>query len=55
MEFINILSKMETKHIDLIKEKYNIDYGYKEFEKYFNNIFDIVELYDFIGGEADED
>lgn len=54
MEFINILSKMEEKHRDLIKEQYNIDYGYYNFEKYFNNIFDIVELYDYIGGEADE-
>lgn len=54
MEFINILSKMDKKHINFIKENYNIDYDYKEFEKYFNNIFDIVELYDFVGGEADE-
>lgn len=54
MEFINILSKMKDEHRDLIKEKYKIDYGYYDFEKYFNNIFDIVELYDFIGGEADE-
>ena len=53
-EFINILSKMKDEHRDLIKEKYKIDYGYYDFEKYFNNIFDIVELYDFIGGEADE-
>lgn len=55
MEFINILSKMKSEHRDLIKEEYNIDYGYYDFEKYFNNIFDIVELYDYIGGEADED
>lgn len=54
MEFINILSKMDKKHINFIKENYNIDYDYQEFEKYFNNIFDIVELYDFVGGEADE-
>lgn len=54
MEFINILSKMDGKHINFIKENYNIDYDYQEFEKYFNNIFDIVELYDFVGGEADE-
>lgn len=54
MEFINILSKMDKKHIALIKNKYDIDYDNYEFEKYFNNIFDIVELYDFIGGEADE-
>ena len=54
MEFINILSKMDDKHIQFIKENYNIDYDYQEFEKYFNNIFDIVELYDFVGGEADE-
>lgn len=54
MEFINILSKMENEHIKFIKKNYNIDYGYKDFERYFNNIFDIVELYDFVGGEADE-
>ncbi|MFR1676438.1 MAG: hypothetical protein ACLSVP_07070, partial [Fusobacterium sp.] len=54
MEFINILSKMDKKHINFIKENYNIDYDYQEFEKYFNNIFDIVELYDFVGGEVDE-
>lgn len=54
MEFINILSKMKDEHIQFIKENYNIDYDYQEFEKYFNNIFDIVELYDFVGGEADE-
>lgn len=55
MEFINILSKMDEKDITLIKNKYDIDCDNYEFEKYFNNIFDIVELYDFIGGEADED
>lgn len=54
MEFINILSKMKDEHIKFIKENYNIDYDYQEFERYFNNIFDIVELYDFIGGEVDE-
>lgn len=54
MEFINILSKMDKKHINFIKENYSIDYDYQEFKKYFNNIFDIVELYDFVGGEADE-
>ncbi|WP_294727708.1 hypothetical protein [uncultured Fusobacterium sp.] len=54
MEFINILSKMKDEHINFIKKNYNIDYDYQEFEKYFNNIFDIVELYDFVGGEADE-
>lgn len=54
MEFINILSKMTDEHIKLIKNIYNLDYGYNDFEKYFNNIFDIIELYDFIGGEADE-
>lgn len=54
MEFINILSKMKDEHINFIKENYNMDYDYQEFERYFNNIFDIVELYDFVGGEADE-
>ena len=54
MEFINILSKMKDEHIKFIKENYNIDYNYQEFERYFNNIFDIVELYDFVGGEVDE-
>ncbi|WP_294706434.1 hypothetical protein [uncultured Fusobacterium sp.] len=54
MEFINILSKMKDGHIKFIKENYNIDYDYQEFERYFNNIFDIVELYDFVGGEVDE-
>ena len=54
MEFINILSKMKDEHIKFIKENYNIDYDYQEFERYFNNIFDIVELYDFVGGEVDE-
>lgn len=51
MEFINILSKMQKEHIALI------DIGYDNYEKFnenFSNIFDILELYDFIGGENNE-
>ena len=48
MEFINILSKMENRHKSLI----NIDCkDYNNFNDEFVNIFDILELYDFIGGE----
>ncbi len=53
MEFINILSKMEEKHIKLIREM-EIDYkNYESFDKNFENIFDILEIYKFID-ERDE-
>ena len=48
MDFINILSKMDKNHVELIKEM-GIDYdNYDKFDKNFKNIFDILEIYKFI-------
>lgn len=55
MEFINILSKMSAEQIETIKKidkKIESNYtNYNEFNSYFENIFDILEIYDFVGGE----
>lgn len=54
MDFINILSKMDKKNIELIKEM-GIDYNnYEKFNENFKNIFDILEIYKFIN-EKDEE
>lgn len=59
MEFINILSKMKKEQRNFIKNNWAIeDENYFEeynfFNKNFNNIFDILELYDFVGGDINE-
>ena len=52
MEFVNTLSKMKENHIELVK----IDYkDYENFNKNFSDIFDVLELYDFVGGDNSED
>lgn len=57
MEFINVLSKMNKEQIKFVKENWVIkDKNYFEdynfFSENFNNIFDILELYDFVGGDV---
>lgn len=50
-ELVNILSKMEPRHIEFIDSIENVDYlNENEFNKLFSNIFDILEIYDFVGG-----
>lgn len=50
-ELVNILSKMEPRHIEFIDSIENIDYlNENEFNKLFSNIFDILEIYDFVDG-----
>lgn len=56
MELINILSKMSKEDIQVlnklwgIKDKMKLDFNNenKEFKKLFDNIFDVLEIYDFI-------
>ena len=56
MESINILSKMSTEEIQVlnelwgIKDKMKLDFesGNEKFKELFDNIFDILEIYDFI-------
>ena len=56
MELINILSKMSEEDIQVlnklwgIKDKMKLDFNNenKEFKKLFDNIFDVLEIYDFI-------
>ena len=56
MESINILSKMSEEDIQVlnklwgIKDKMKLDFNNenKEFKKFFDNIFDVLEIYDFI-------
>lgn len=50
MELINILSKMNKDQVNFVKTRLGIEYNsYEDFEKDFTNIFDILELYKFIG------
>ena len=49
MNFINILSKMSDEHIKFIVNDLELDYKeLNTFDNNFNNIFDILEIYDFI-------
>ena len=58
MESINILSKMSTEEIQVlnelwgIKDKMNLSFENEnkneKFKEFFDNIFDILEIYDFI-------
>lgn len=47
MDFVNVLSKMDKRHIELIK-KIMMDRDYEKFNESFNNIFDIIEIYNFV-------
>ena len=60
MDFINYLSKMAGNHVALVNKITDVDYlNYNKFDDKFGNIFDILELYDFIdeneGGNNSED
>ena len=54
MESINILSKMNTEEIQVlnelwgIKDKMNLSFENEKFKELFDNIFDVLEIYDFI-------
>ena len=58
MESINILSKMSTEEIQVlnelwgIKDKMNLSFENEnkneKFKEFFDNIFDVLEIYDFI-------
>ena len=49
MQFINIISKMSESHIKFIVNDLKLDYKKQDtFNNNFNNIFDILEIYDFI-------
>ena len=54
MESINILSKMSTEEIQVlnelwgIKDKMNLSFENEKFKELFDNIFDVLEIYDFI-------
>lgn len=51
-EFISVLSRMEPKHIEIIRDMENIYFlNDNKFNSAFSNIFDILELYDFIDGD----
>lgn len=60
MEAIIAISKLEKKAVECLKNHYKIDINnYDDFEEFFNNIFDVLEIYDFIkeikaGGETSE-
>ena len=47
MDFVNVLSKMDKKHIEFIIEIMT-DRNYEKFNESFNNIFDIIEIYNFV-------
>ena len=47
MDFINVLSKMDEKYIIFIKNLMK-DKNYEKLSESFNNIFDIIEIYNFI-------
>jgi len=46
-DFVNVLSKMDKKHIEFIKE-IMMDKDYEKFNESFDNIFDIIEIYNFV-------
>nr|WP_241634536.1 hypothetical protein [Fusobacterium gastrosuis] len=49
MEFINIISKMSSNELKIVKEwEQNFDSENKKFADLFTNIFDVLEMYDFI-------
>ena len=48
MDFVNVLSKMDKRHIEFIK-KIMMDRDYEKFNESFNDIFDIIEIYNFVG------
>ena len=55
LQLINTLSKMSKEHIKFIKSnklKLNLDVD-KKFEEDFTNIFDILELYQFIDEDGE--
>ena len=55
INFINILSKMNQEHIKFIVNDLELDYkDPNTFENNFNNIFDILEIYDFIGEKEEK-
>lgn len=47
MNFVNVLSKMDKRQIEFIK-KIMMDRDYEKFNESFNNIFDIIEIYNFV-------
>ena len=52
MEIVDIISKMDEKNIKTIMKYFKVDIeNYRNFNHLFNNIFDILEIYDFVGGE----
>ena len=54
MEFINIISKMSKEHIEFIIDDLKLDYKKQDtFNNNFKNIFDILEIYDFIEEKED--
>lgn len=54
MEFINIISKMSKEHIEFIIDDLKLDYKKQDtFNDNFKNIFDILEIYDFIEEKED--
>lgn len=51
LEIVDIISKMDENNIKTMMKYFDIDIeDYKHFNHLFNNIFDILEVYDFIGG-----
>lgn len=51
IEIVDIISKMDENNIKTMMKYFDIDIeDYKHFNHLFNNIFDILEVYDFIGG-----
>ena len=55
ISFINVLSKMNEDHIKFVVKDLELDYkDPNTFENNFNNIFDILEIYDFIGEKEEK-
>ena len=53
MEIVDIISKMDEEHIKTIMKYFKVDIeNYRNFNHLFNNIFDVLEIYDFVGGES---
>lgn len=55
LEIVDIISKMDPGNMEIIMEYFKVDIeDYNTFNNLFTNIFDILEIYDFVGGANNE-
>ncbi|MGL4997817.1 MAG: Cas10/Cmr2 second palm domain-containing protein [Cetobacterium sp.] len=50
MELINTISKMKDNHLKFLTKRWNFEFNENKLLGNFNNIFTVLEAYDFVGG-----